>query len=220
MSAVTTYINALLLDAKCFRCLAEETHFEVQTYLLAYIQGTTTDPATLATQAGSLARLNWQSLIEIKVYLLATLAGFDTSPNILVTGARCYDCIPVGMFTEVQTYLLANDPAAPGIKDPSLLAQAAKSFQSLDPHTLLQIQVMLLALIANQAVDANALIEAAKCMTCFPYPFLIATEIATLDFLEPIPADSPRVNLPPPDPPPPPPGGTATGQRRRCSCLQ
>lgn len=212
MSAATTYINGLLYDARCFRCLPEATHFEIQTYILSVIAGGSTDPAVLVNQARGLAALSWQSLTEVKVYLLATLAGFDTTPNNLVTGAKCYDCIPPGMLTEVQTYLLAQDPAGPGITDPNALALAAKAFQSLDPHDLLQIQVMLLALIAGLAVDANALIQAAKCMTCFPYTVLIAVEVATIDFLEPIPPTSPRQGRPPPDPPPPPPGHTPPGR--------
>lgn len=212
MSAATTYINGLLYDARCFRCLPEATHFEIQTYILSVIAGGSTDPAVLVNQARGLAALSWQSLTEIKVFLLATLAGFDTTPNKLVTGAKCYDCIPPGMLTEVQTYLLAQDPAGPGITGPNALAQAAKAFQSLDPHDLLQIQVMLLALMANLTVDSSALIQAAKCMTCFPYTVLIAVEVSTLDFLEPIPGGSARTGLPPPNPPPPPPGGPPPGR--------
>lgn len=208
----STYINGLLQDAKCFRCLSEQTHFEVQTYLLAFIQGGSLDPGTLANQARALAALNWQSLTEVKVYLLATLAGFDTNPNNLLIGAKCYPCIPEGMFIEIQTYLLSQDPAGPGITDTNALAQAAKSFQSLSLYDLLQIQVMILANIANLAIDANALIQAAKCMKCFPYPFLLASTIATLDFLEPVPTDSGRTGTTPPDPPAPPPGNPPPGR--------
>ncbi len=212
MSAATTYINGLLYDARCFRCLPEATHFEIQTYILSVIAGGSTDPAVLVNQARSLAALSWDSLTEIKVYLLAVDAGFDPDPNSLLTGAKCFSCIPQGMFTEVQTYLLAQDPGGPGITNPNSLAQAAKAFQSLDPYDLLQIQVMLIAQIAGVSVDANALIQAAKCMKCIPQPTLVTVWIATLDFLEPIPADSPRVSLPPPDPPPPPPGQPPPGR--------
>lgn len=206
MSTATTYINGLLQDAKCFKCLSDSTLLEVQTYILAKVAGGSLDPLVLAQQAAPLARLSWQSLVEIKVYLLAQIAGFSVSPNQLVTGTICYDCIPPGLYDVVQTYLLSQDPAGPGITDTNALAKAAQAFQRLDATTLLQIQVMLLAQNANVSADPNSLIQAAKCMQCFPYTILIASLISTIDFLEPVPAGSSRTGLPPPTPPPPPPG--------------
>lgn len=207
MSATTQYLAGLLSDARCFECIPEKTQTEIQTYLLSVIAQTGSDPATLLAQSKCLLCLTSKQLTEIKVYLLATLAGFDTDPANLITGAKCYICLPQPSIPNALTFLLSQDPSGPGITSPSALAQAAVAFQDLEDRSLLAIQVFLLATSAQLPISASGLMAAAKCMQCFPYDMLIDSEIATLDFLEPIPPDSPRVPLPPPQPPRPPHGG-------------
>lgn len=196
MSDVKTYVNALLLDAKCFRCLPEATLWEVQTYLWSYIAGyRNVDPNALALAAKAMSRLSPQTLLELKAFLLAFINQTGTDPNVMIANARCFDCIPLGMQMDAQTYLLANDSNGPGITNPNALALAAKSFQGLSETTLLEIQIWLIAGIAGVSQDPNDLAALNKCTKCVPLPMLSAIASQSLEYREPIPADSARNGL-------------------------
>lgn len=199
-----SYLDALQYDARCFKCLPEATSFEVQTYLLAYIAGGSTDPDTLANQARAFQSLSWTSLMELKLWLLAYQNGISIDPSALQQWSKCFSCIPTGSLTDVQTFLLTQDPAGPAITDTNALALAAKQFQVLSPITLLEIQVYLLAVISNLTPNPNTLMIWARCIKCVPIPIIAQILIAILEYIEPIPPTSPRNTIPSPIFVPPP----------------
>lgn len=209
MNSVSEYVNALLYDARCFRCLPVATQWEAQTYIMALANGETNpDPLVLAEQAKCLTCLSWQSLMEIRSYLLAAMNETGTDPDTMILNARCFDCIPEGMQTDVQTYLLAQDPSVPAITDLTAAIQAVSAWQVLAPITLLQIQVYQLASIAGVSTDPNDLIALAKCMKCIPNPMLVSIATQSLEYMEPVPSGSAREPLTPPTIP----GGGGTGR--------
>lgn len=207
---VTEYVNALLYDARCFRCLPDRTQLEVQTYILASIAGLGVDPNQLANLSKCIACFQRRTLLELQASLLVYINGTYWWPGGMILNARCYDCIPWGMMRDVQTYLLTNDPSWTGGSDINQIAQTAKAFHALDIETLLQIQVYALAILAGAPTDPDGLWPYAWCMSCVPDPLLTAIATQALDYLEPIPETSireevDRPTVDPPDPPPPPP---------------
>lgn len=176
--------NLLLQGARCFKCLPPQILLAVQTYIIAVGAGLGTNPNELARLSKDMQRLSGGTLLDIKAYILAVIAGFPTDPNSLADRALCYLCIPDGMMPEVQTWLFSLDPGGPGSSDPNTLAGLARGFQDMEPSTLLQIQVYLLARVAGLSTDPNALADLAKCMTCLPFPVLTSVVTQTLNFLE------------------------------------
>lgn len=207
-----TYLQALASDARCFSCLTGQTKTQVQAYIVAFTTGLGVDPAAWAIRVKCLNCLTLPELLQVRIYLLATLAGFTTDAASLVRAATCYACFEHGEIATIQTYLLAQDPFGPGITEPKALSQVVSGFRKFNAKTLLQIEVFALATNAGLSTDPSALLAVAKCMPCVPFPLLAAVALEVIDFLEPIPADSPRVNLPPPTPPPAPGGGPPPGR--------
>lgn len=214
-----TYIDLLIQDAKCFKCLPDSTQWEIQTYILAVIAQLQGDVAALAYNARCLNCFSWVTLLEAKAYLLALSGNISTDPNVLILRANCYDCIPPGGMIDVQTYLLAQDPAGPGLTATNDLAQAAKCYKCYDAQTLLQMQVYSLMVLTDTPIDTNALAGLIRYMTTVPYPTLETLITSTLDFLEPVPTTSPRTDIPVADRPPRgnPYGGNRGGGVGRCT---
>lgn len=179
-----TATNELIRQARCFDCLNWSTQAEIQTYLIAYASGGTTDPNELALQAKCLRCLSPSTLLEAKAYLLASIAGTSTDTNTLANLSKCFTCIPNGYLGAIDTYLLASDPGGPGITSPNALASAAKSFQSLNAQTLLEIQVYLLAVNAGVSTDPNELAYLARCFKCLPNGLVTGINTYLLDQAE------------------------------------
>ena len=146
MADATT--NALLDESKCLVCYPDSVQLEMQTYIIAHAAGVGMDPIQLAKDAKCFTCLNPLTLVEAKLYLLARIAQIGTDPVDLLEGTECYECIPQGMLTSVETNDLVNDPASPST-DPATIARLSRCFGCLSGQTLLEVQVYLLALLAN-----------------------------------------------------------------------
>ena len=68
-------VNTLSRSASCFQCYSEQEQKMVQTYLLALIAGTGTDPEVLLAESKQFQALSEKELLMIQAYLLCKISG-------------------------------------------------------------------------------------------------------------------------------------------------